>query len=86
VYVQSSSLLLQPIEGLHLEARYATELTCTFDARDARRAATCPRFVQDVKRQFTEQAQYAGEEPFQYVNTPSCDHTGRNFTDRYAHT
>ncbi len=63
--------------------RVVSELTCTYDPRDPWASKSCPRFMSSLKHTFTRDSIEAGEVPYQYLNTPSCDNFGRNYTDRY---
>ncbi len=60
----------------------AISLDCTFNIGDPEKAHTCPKMIKDIKKQIVDSARKYGEDPYQYVNTPSCDKQDKPFGPR----
>ena len=60
----------------------AVELSCTYDARNKKKSHFCPKLIKNAKYNFFMRAKKYGEDPHQYVNTPSCDNFGKPFGER----
>ena len=82
IYLGNPAQPIFPITGVDT-GRYASELTCTYNGKDARKRKLCPKVMAKAKERFVQDAANVGQTPFQYVNTPSCDKTGEHFGTRY---
>ncbi len=60
----------------------AMELTCTFNAHDKVKVKKCSSMVKKAKQVFLSKARMYGEDPHEYVNTPSCDENQLPFGER----
>ena len=62
----------------------AVELTCTFDSHDRGQGQALLALVKKAKQVFLSTARKYGEDPHEYVNTPSCDKNQLPFGERYG--
>ena len=61
------------------EGPFVFDLTCLYPRKDVSR---CPKVLSNIKENLFRKSVKHGDKPYQYINTPSCDHS-QSFKERY---